>query len=517
MARFTTDRIPLRWARLGVAALGAAVALGLAACGGTGGGGQTDGAGAPIPAGASLVGAATPVFVSVNTDFGGEQWQAFEALVNRFPSGAEMWQSLFSELDEDGIDFETDVKPALGPEVDVAILDLSADADAAATAVVLTRPADPAKLEALFARADGEKPVWQVVDGWYVVSDSQDAIDRALAGADAETLAESEAYQDALGELAGDPLGTVYIDGPGLMRVLTESLAESNASLTLDMLGLGDELRYAAVGLSAEAQGFRVEGIAASAGGGVETPAAAAAQLPSVVPAGALVYVGFNGLDQGLSQLLDLAGTQTPDLDQQLAQAELFLGISIQEDVLPIFGGEGALYVRPASGEIPEVTLVLSPPDAAQAVKTLDKLLGAVGAFAALGDASGLQPAPATVAGVPVKVLQLGEELTLYYGAIEGRLVVTTAESGIADLVGGGARLTDDPIYQEATQATGLPAETSGFAYVNIVGGIQLIERYRGDLGDPEDVANLRSLGYLVAYVTGNGTTARFAGFLGIR
>jgi hypothetical protein len=515
MVRFTTDRIPLRRARLGVAAFSASVVLALAACGGTDGGGEADGAGAAVPAGASLVGSGTAVFVSVDTDFSGEQWQALEALINRFPSGAEAWQSLFDEIDEDGIDFDLDIKPALGPEVDVAILDLTADAT---TAVLLTRPADPAKLEALLARADGEKPVWQVVDGWYVVSDSQDAIDRALAGPDEETLAESEAYQDALGELAGDPLGTVYLDGPALTRALTEGLAESNAGLSLDALGLGNELRYAALGLSAEAQGFRVEGVAASAGGGIETPGATASQLPSVVPSGAIVYVGFNGLDEGLSQLLDLAGAQTPDLDQQLAQAELFLGVSVENDVLPIFGGEGALYVRPAAGEIPEVTLVLSPPDADKAVDTLDKLLGVVGALSALGDGAGLQPTPATVGGLPVQRLPLGDELTLYYGAIEGRLVVTTAESGIADLVGGGARLTDDPVYREATQAAGLPAETSGFAYVNIADGIQLIERYAGgDLGNPEDVANLRSLGYLVAYVTGNGTTARFAGFLGVR
>ena len=170
----------------------AAVAV-LAACGGA----ELGGAGGSRPEGAELIAAGTPVFVTINGNVDSGQWQAAEALVQRFPSGQEAIDSILGEITDGGAQLETDVLPALGPEVDIAVLDLPQDGDP--TVVMLTQPTDPSKLEQLLTQAD-DAPVWREVDGWYVVADSEENIDRAL-NAGGDSLADSDAFEEAMGGL----------------------------------------------------------------------------------------------------------------------------------------------------------------------------------------------------------------------------------------------------------------------------------------------------------------------------
>jgi hypothetical protein len=503
--------VQLRSRFLPVAAAVAAAA-GLAACGG----GAGVGAGGGSPQGAALLAAATPVFVSVDTDFGSEQWQAVEALVQRFPSGQEALDSLLQQVGEQGLEFETDVKPALGPELDVALLDVQADEP---TVVMLTQPTDPAKLEALLAQGD-EPPVWRVEDGWYVVADSEEAIDRALAGDDG-SLAESDVFEQAMADLPSDAVARVYVDGAALIQAVEQgagqgTLGDSAPGLG-SLSGLTGSFDSLSLAFVAEPEGVRVEGVVATP----DAPQleAGSADLGSLVPSDVLLFASFNGLDKGLSQLLDAVGQQTPDFDQSLAQIELGLGISLEDDLLPIFAGEGALYVR-AGAPIPEVTLLLSPDDPTRALATLDKLTAAIGAFGALGGGDGapeLGATDTTIAGVPAKQLQINEQLSLYYAVVDDHVVLTTAVKGIADLVAGGARLVDDPLFQEAKEAAGVPDETSGFFYVNLEGAISALETVEAfQVDDQETLANLQVLRYLVVHASADERGTRFAGFLGI-
>jgi len=487
-----------------------AAVLALAACGG----GVGDGPGSAAPDGASLVPASAPVFISIDTDFGSQGWQAANALIARFPSGNKLFQSLTSSLAKNGLDFDTDVKPALGPETDVALLALPTSGNP--TAVLLTKPADPAKLDALLAKSE-KKPAWKVVDGWYVVSDTQAAVDQALTGSSQAALADDSSFKDAIGTLSGSPIARVYVSGPAVMAELQKSMSQSSTKLPFDLSSLtgNAKLSSIAVGVTAEGEGVRVEGVAKTEG----APALATrkAELTSLVPGDALVYASFGGLDQGLKKLLDTVGQQVPNFDTTLSQVELALGVSIDKDVLPLFSGEGALYVR-AGAPIPEVTLVLSPADPTKALATLDKLTGGIGALAGLsGGQSPFTTSSDTIAGVPVKKLSFGK-FDLYYGIVKGHLVLTTAVKGIADLVAGSSSLAASPTFQQATQAAGLPEENAGFVYVDLANGIDALQT-AGLLKnvDQEVMANLQPLQFLVAYATGEKDTTRFAGFLGIK
>src|SRR5687767_13620376 len=88
--------------------------LAAAACGGDGG----DGLGS---ASAEFAPANAAVFVAVDTDFESEQWSNARELVGRFPDGDRAVEFFLAELEKEGINFEEDLRPALGPEVGLVV------------------------------------------------------------------------------------------------------------------------------------------------------------------------------------------------------------------------------------------------------------------------------------------------------------------------------------------------------------------------------------------------------------
>ena len=86
------------------------------------------GSGSDVGGAADVVPADVFLYASVDTDFDGEGWAALEEFAARFPNGDNLLQSLADEVNsgEEGIDFEADVKPALGDEVAFVVLDAPA-------------------------------------------------------------------------------------------------------------------------------------------------------------------------------------------------------------------------------------------------------------------------------------------------------------------------------------------------------------------------------------------------------
>lgn len=492
-----------------LAALGVSTGvLALAACGG----GAGAGADAGLPEGAAYVPADTVVFVSLRTDFASEQWQTVEELVARFPSGQEAVASLLDEIEQDGVDLEQDVKPALGPEVDIAVLDLPVGEDTPPM-VLLTKPTDPGKLEALLTRS-GEAPAWVVNDGWYFIAESQEILDRARSFE--SPLADEPVFADTLERLEGDPLARVFVNGDGLLAAVADAAAGKAPGLDLGAFGVG-AFDGAAAGITAEGQGVRIQGVALSEEG--PEPEPFDDTLAQLAPADALAYAAFGGADESLRELMDMVGSQTPDFDTALAQAQLALGISVEDDLLPIFSGPSAVWVRPGA-TIPELTLVLSPDDPDKALVTLDKLTAGLGFLATMSED---EEAPVTgtesIAGIEAKTLAFGD-VTLYYAAVDDHVVVTTAASAIESLVADGASLADSPAFQEAAQAAGLPDETTAILYVDVENAFGALEDAGALDGSPAEnadvLANAGSLDYLLLYGTGTAGEARVDGFLGI-
>jgi uncharacterized protein DUF3352 len=443
------------------------------------------------PAGAEIAPATAELFVSVRTDFDSEEWAQAAALVERFPDSDRAIEFFLDELGLTGLDLEADLAPALGPETDLVAFDLAGEGEA----VGLTQPEDPDKLRELLGDLD-EDVVTRNIAGWTAFSDSEAALDRFESDRAKGTLAESERYSATIAEIDTGALVQVYLDGEGLEAPFPGGQAPT--------LGLS---------LAAEENGARLEGVADLGEEGESiVPDAFAAELPEVVPAGVLLYLGVSDLEASLSALRDFLAEAAPEFERDLARVESQIGVSLEEDVFPLFRGETALYVRRGLF-IPEVTLVTEVEDEAAATGTLDDLVTALGEFV-----PGAQDArEVDIEGVTATEVPLVPPVSLYYAAFDGRLVVTTSREGIASLRDEEDRLADDADFNAALEEGDVPDETSGFAYVDLEEAIRYVIGFAEQAGDsvpPVVRANLEPLQSLVVYGEKDDSVLRFSAFL---
>jgi Protein of unknown function (DUF3352) len=400
----------------------------------------------------------------------------------------------------------------------VAVLDLDRS-QAEPPIVLVAQPSDPEAFERELGASD-DVPVWrQEAGGWYVVADTEAMLDRVAEGAAAGSLADDRAFATALGFLPGDALARFYVDGAALTDAFAAATdPESSGPLAADG---GPQLGSIAVAIQAAETGLRVEGVARIDGmldAHVFSPT-----LDSLVPEDALVYLAFADARSSLETLLDQAAAAGGQDTAAFPLLGAFLGVDLEDDLLPLFAGEHALFVR-AGVPIPEVTLVLSPADPARGLATIDKLIAGLPALAeSAGDEAPFETTEATIAGVQVKTVDfVAEDVSLSYALVGDRIVLSTQPKGIADVAAGSGSLADDPPYREAAEAAGFPEETSGLLYVDLEEASSVLDTL-GSLpgaGDqvlpPGALEALDVLRYLVVSGSVEGSEARFSGFLGI-
>jgi hypothetical protein len=456
------------------------------------------------PAGASVAPANAQLFVSIDTDTGSEQWKQAGVLLDKFPGGNKLIGSALDELSKEGLDFHEDIEPALGPETDIVGLDLSGEGEF----VGLTQPDDAQKLKDLLATGD-QPMVSREIDGWTVFSDSDAVLDKFDAARKQGTLADASDYQDAIGEVNQDGLVQLYLNGSGLAETIAKEQGTSAAQL--DTFFPGGKIPSFAVSVTAEENGARVEGASTSTDETAFTTDNFKAELPDEVPGGVLLYADGNNLEQAFSNARDALAEQDPQFDQDLARLEAQIGVSLEEDVFPLFSGETAFYVRP-SLIIPEVTLVTHVDDEDAAMATVNKLATAIDQYV-----PGAQRViDVDIDGVKAKQMAISPPVSLYWAAFDGHLVLSTSRAGIADLKSGDNRLADDEDFKRALEQVDMPDETAGFVYVNLHDAISSILGLGGENVPPDVRANLEPLDGLVFYSSKDGEALRFAGFLAV-
>jgi hypothetical protein len=487
-------------ARLLIPLVGLALAAG--GCGGDAGTG---------PEGAAEAPANATFFVAIDTDFESAQWDNARTLVGKFPDGDRAVDFLLNELSDEGVDFERDVKPALGPEVDIVGFDLAAGES---NIVGLTKPQDEEKLRELLEKGD-EPVVVRRIGEWTAFAENDEILNRFVDARDEGRLADDEDFQEAMDTVSEDAIVQAYFNGDELMSAASQDSQLSPE--TFEACVPGGAVPSFAFAVRAESDGVRLEGGGKSAdseaNGGYLTPYES--QLVDVVPGGLLAYVSFNDLEQLFSTLRDCLATSSPEFERGLGQFEAMLGVSLEEDIAPLFANEGAFYVR-RGVPFPEFTLLLSVDDEARAEQTVDDLVAGLGnLIPELG-----APEPANIAGVDVKEVRIQDApLSLFYGAFDGRLVLTTARAGISALREDGERFADDELFQEAKEAADMPDETVGFFFVDLEETVTYVLGFAGVAGEdvPDEVSrNLEPLQHLLVYSADDGETTRLGGFLAI-
>ena len=146
------------------------------------------------------------------------------------------------------------------------------------------------------------------------------------------------------------------------------------------------------------------------------------------VPADAVAALSFGGT-QGI---LDRVQGNV-DLDKVSGTIEELTGVSLK-GLTDALSGEGALYVRPGAGKVPEVTLVLRPPDAAKTWDTLDRL------GRKLAEQAKATVTVRTEGGIEVRRVTTDQVTVSYARAADDTIIATTGADGIQDVPRGRAR-----------------------------------------------------------------------------
>ena len=106
------------------------------------------------------------------------------------------------------------------------------------------------------------------------------------------------------------------------------------------------------------------------------------------------------------------------------------------------------------------------------------------------------------------------QKTTLYYAVFDGKVVVTSAPSGIRGLLLDGPRLTATRGWQRASAAVALPEETAGIVYGDAATALPLLAKLTGAKARPPDG---RPFGTGMAYASVDGSVLAVKGFVGVR
>jgi hypothetical protein len=278
------------------------------------------------------------------------------------------------------------------------------------------------------------------------------------------------------------------------------------------------KLRYIAFSSAAQDEGVSVQA-------GYETAekvdaATYRADLDATLPAGPLLYVSFGDLEQAFDRALKTADRQSPQFGRQLDQFQQALGLSLEDDVLPLFSQEGALAVYNSMKGPPNVLLALRVDDQENATQLVNRL-------AAIAGLAGIAVRPLSVEGAEGKAFLYPEDdLTVNAVVGDGKVLVSNSRGLIADTLGNGTKkLSDDAVYQDAVDASSAPAETSGFAYVNLKEALPLLFGLGDAMSEsdspqaisPDVRANTKPLRSVLLYTKQDGKRTTISGFLTIK
>ena len=480
----------MRWPLISAAAVAAAAVLTATGCAGAGASGSSSLGGA-----AALVPADARVFVALDSDLSSAQWRAVDGLLGAFPARDALLTRLQQAFEKRGkVSWDEDVRPALGPELDLVAL-----RGPPRQVVALTQPADAAKLHALLAKLGGGL-VSRQIGGWTAIATSADAFG-ALAHVTA-TLADAQPYRDATAELAPEALVHAYTDGSQARRLLLSLPGQAVATTPparARFRGSGrgistfatDRFARGAADVDAANDGVRLHAYTRGAPPTLDAIEHARLLLvrtdPYVpllvdeIPAGVLLVADYQAVSGGFEN--------TPLASLPAWVRRLYAKQpALPNDLDNLLGGETALYVRPGL-PAPEITIVTQPPDVERAVEIL----------------------PEVISALKDQFPQLGQ-VTVRHAVIGGQLVISSSQQGIAAFRAPGTKLSGDPAFQAAAKAAGLPERTTGFVYANLKAALPLVQLLAPHAG----LGDLSALGSLIAYGTKTGAESSYTLFLGV-
>jgi hypothetical protein len=150
-----------------------------------------------------------PLVVTFDTDVDGEQYKNLDKLLSKFPFGGQVKNQIKQSIDEQGANYDKDVKPLLGSQLVVGATDAAALVDdAAEDQFVVVFTADGGKLEDVvkkdktYAKADDldGNPVYESSSDGSVITIKGDTLVGAQTRAELQAAMERHDGDDKLSE-----------------------------------------------------------------------------------------------------------------------------------------------------------------------------------------------------------------------------------------------------------------------------------------------------------------------------
>jgi hypothetical protein len=480
-----------------------AIALAISGCG-------SDKQAGSVPAGADFAPASSAVYISGVTDPSSSPWEKADKLLGRFPGRDKLLASFRKDLRKDNLTWERDVKPALGDELNLALLSFE---DADHNYVFFTKPKDEAKFDKLLEAGD-DPQVHRKIDGWTVFADNKLSLDNfEQARSSGDSLSDKDEFRDAMGSLSEATLRG-YVSGESLYALIRKEAATDPDAKTFEQFSKSfGRLESLSFSTAAEDEGVAVEAaFTNSKGYDIDNYKP---ELDDALPSGALLYVSFGNLEDFFNRTLASADESFPQFKTQRSQIEKALGFELETDLFPLFSKEGAIAIYKGGELAPNVLFVLRVPDEAKARKVIDR-------FAALASLGGETSRTVKVQGVEATEITIAEaRLSILATVTDGKAFVTNSKAELEQVLGDAKKLADDAVYQEARDAAGAPDETASFVYTNLEAGLPYVFDF-AQMDEPGSItpdvrANTKPLESAVFYAKQDGKRTSLSGFLTIK
>jgi len=326
-------------------------ALLIAGCGGD------DDSGSALDSALSYLPKDAPFAVAIDTDVEGDQYKTLQTLIRKFPFGEQLQNSLRQQLEQssDGVDFNDDVKPALGNPFVVGGTDAkSVTSDSGASGFVGAIEAKDK--DALDRLIDKSKPtetgeesgatlyeddgsVFAVEDDTVVFADNRQRLTEALARADGDDHLDEDTFNEGLDGLPDTGLARVYADVEALIKSDPGS-ADARRIKWIDALRtLGATVVATDDGIDIDFR-LRTEGDLSEA----DLPIAPGGESPDVIKRRGEVGLGIRDLAhivkfaENAGQAVDPAGFG--DYAQAKRTIDRQLGVSLDNDLIGQLTGE---------------------------------------------------------------------------------------------------------------------------------------------------------------------------------
>lgn len=537
--------------RSGVALAAVGAAAVLAGCGGAG-----DGKVAEQADLAEYFAADSGFYLDATTDFDNPEWQQAFSVLQRFPAWETALADLEKSLDEDGVDYATEVRPLLGGRAAVAGSNLDAGADQGAVLegdAGAALDADPdgdfigaiqleegsaENVQAVVTKdgnyvADGEHqgvtlwkdsdpdddtPSWAAIDGEIlVVADSREILTGALdrkRGEAAEQLAGDAKFNEGLAALPSDTLARMWFDIGELVSSGAD-LEGLESQLAISGVSAEDlDAAHAAGSVIAEDDGFRASVVTLGVEGlGTGQATEFTPSLTENTPADAVGYFGFADLAVAVEQAVDAAvagegGEELNDQLQSIQPALGALGLTV-DDLRHLTTGEHAVVLTKGDNTPVSGALLLKVEDGARATDTLDKARTQGVALAGLAGGGSDIPQFAEVdlgGGTTGWEWPLAPEFSLTYG-VSGDLAVVGSQAAVTkNVISPGDSLAGSADFQ-AAQAM-VPDAVTGLFWLDMDQSVELLDE-AGAFDEPDGAElkeNLAPIDWVVGWSVAGDT-----------